>query len=228
VLNLVLAALPKTVTLAVAGLGWAVVIGIPLGCLCTIRPDGWLDRLIGIFSTSVIAMPAFLLAIYALIIFAVTLQWFPAMGAGENNDLLDQGMHLVLPALSVGLMWIGYITRLVRASLLETLQENHVRTYRAFGLSNFRIAIRFALPIALIPIIAVIGVGLGNLLSGAVLAEVVFSRPGLGSLAQDAVMSRNYPVLLGSVVVTTVLYVTANFITDKLAAFLDPRIREAK
>lgn len=226
VLVLVASAMPKTVALALVGLGWAALIGIPLGAICALRPNGILDRVVGIFSTSVIALPSFLLAIYALVIFAVALSWFPAMGAGEPGDVGDQLWHLVLPSFAIGLGWVGYIARLVRASMLETLQENHVRTYRAFGVSDFRIAMRFALPIAMIPIVAVIGVGLGNLLSGAVLVEVVFSRPGLGLLAHDAVMTRNFPVLLGTVLMTTLLYVGANLLTDMLAALLDPRIRE--
>ena len=225
VIVLVSASLMKTVTLGLGGLGWAVLLGIPLGCVSALRPNGWWDRLIGVVSTSIIALPPFLLAIYALIVFSVTLRWLPAMGAGEAGDLGDQITHLILPAFAVGLGWVGYIARLVRASLLETMQENHVRTYRAFGVSELRIALRFALPIAMIPVIAVIGVGLGNLLSGAVLVEVVFSRPGLGSLALDAVMTRNFPVLLGTVVVTTLLYILANLATDTVAALLDPRIR---
>lgn len=226
VLLLVASALPKTVILAVAGLGWAALLGIPLGCWSALKPDSWMDRLTGIFSTSVIALPSFLVAIYALVIFAVRLRWLPAIGAGEPGDIGDQVVHLILPAFAVGIGWVGYIARLVRAALLDTLQENHVRTYRAFGVSDIRIALRFALPIALVPVIAVIGVGLGSLLSGAVLVEVVFARPGLGSLAHDAVMSRNFPVLLGTVVVTTALYVIANLFTDVIAAMLDPRIQQ--
>lgn len=226
VATLVLGALPKTIILALAGLGWAILLGIPLGCVSALHPDGWMDRLIGLFSTGVIALPSFLLAIYSLILFAVVLGWLPAMGAGEPGDLGDQIAHLVLPAFAVGLGWVGYIARLVRAALLETLQENHIRTYRAFGVSDMRIALRFALPIAMIPVVAVIGVGLGNLLSGAVLVEVVFSRPGLGSLAHTAVTSRNSPVLVGTVLVTTLLYVGANLATDLIAALLDPRIRK--
>jgi peptide/nickel transport system permease protein len=226
VLLLVANALPKTVILAVAGLGWAALLGIPLGCWSALKPDSWMDRLTGIFSTSVIALPSFLVAIYALVIFAVGLRWLPAIGAGEPGDIGDQIVHLILPAFAVGIGWVGYIARLVRAALLDTLQENHVRTYRAFGVSDMRIAIRFALPIALVPVIAVLGVGLGSLLSGAVLVEVVFARPGLGSLAHDAVMSRNFPVLLGTVVVTTALYVIANLFTDVIAAMLDPRIQQ--
>lgn len=226
VLLLVASALPKTIILAVAGLGWAAFLGILLGCWSALRPDSWMDRLTGIFSTSVIALPSFLVAIYALVIFAVGLRWLPAIGAGEPDDIGDQVVHLILPAFAVGIGWVGYVARLVRAALLDTLQENHVRTYRAFGVSDMRIALRFALPIALVPVIAVLGVGLGSLLSGAVLVEVVFARPGLGSLAHDAVMSRNFPVLLGTVVVTTALYVIANLFTDVIAAMLDPRIQQ--
>lgn len=226
VIDLVGAALPKTILLALTGLGWAALLGIPLGCWSAMQPNGWVDRLTGLFSTGIIALPSFLVAIYSLVIFAVGLKWLPAIGAGEPGDLPDQLVHLILPAFAIGVGWLGYIARLVRAALLETLQENHVRTYRAFGVSDLRITLRYALPIALVPVIAVLGVGLGSLLSGAVLVEVVFARPGLGSLANAAVKARNFPVLLGTVVVTTGLYVVANLATDVIAALLDPRIRQ--
>ncbi len=138
--------------------------------------------------------------------FAVILGWLPAIGAGEADDPGDQVRRLILPAFAIGVGWVGYTARLVRAAMLETLNENHVRTYRAFGVSDLGIALRYVLPIAMVPVVAVLGVGMGSLLSGAVLVEVVFARPGLGSLAHDAVMSRNFPVLLGTVVVTTALY----------------------
>lgn len=226
VLDLVSAAMPRTVVLAVVGLGWSILLGVPLGVWSAMRPDGWTDRLFGIFSTSVIALPSFLVAIYALVVFAVILGWLPAIGAGEAGDYGDQARRLILPAFAVGVGWVGYTARLVRAAMLETLNENHVRTYRAFGVSDLRIALRYVLPIAMVPVVAVLGVGMGSLLSGAVLVEVVFARPGLGSLAHDAVMSRNFPVLLGTVVVTTALYVLANLIADVVAALLDPRIRQ--
>lgn len=226
VLDLVASALPKTVILATVGLGWAILLGVPLGVWSAMKPDSWTDRLIGMVSTSVIALPSFLVAIYALIVFAVMLGWLPAIGAGEADDYGDQARRLILPAFAIGVGWVGYTARLVRAAMLETLNENHVRTYRAFGVSDLRIALRYVLPIAMVPVVAVLGVGMGSLLSGAVLVEVVFARPGLGSLAQDAVMSRNFPVLLGTVVVTTALYVIANLIADVIAALLDPRIRQ--
>ncbi|WP_373352815.1 ABC transporter permease [Pseudoroseicyclus sp. CXY001] len=226
VADLVFTALPRTVMLAVTGLGWAILIGLPLGIVSALKPNSLTDRIVAVISTSVVALPAFLMAIYGLMLFSVTLGWFPAIGAGEPGDLGDQLSHLVLPALAVGLAWVGYIARLVRVALIETLSENHVRTYRAYGVSDLRIALRFALPIAVVPVVSVLGVGMGNLLSGAVLVEVVFSRPGLGSLAYDAVISRNFPVLLGAVVVTTGLYVTANVIADAVIGLLDPRVAE--
>jgi len=226
VADLVGSALPRTVVLALVGMGWAILLGIPLGVLSAMRPDSWTDRIIGVLSTSVIALPSFVVAIYCLVVFAVMLKWLPAIGAGEAGDYGDQARRLILPAVAVGIGWVGYIARLVRAAMLDTMQENHIRTYRAFGVSDLRIALRYALPIAVVPVIAVLGVGMGSLLSGAVLVEVVFARPGLGSLAQDAVMSRNFPVLLGTVVVTTALYVVANLIADMAAAMLDPRIRQ--
>ncbi len=226
VAGLVFAALPRTALLAIVGIIWAAVMGVPLGIWAAMRPGTWADWLIGIVSTSVVALPAFLTAIYALIIFAVTLHWFPAIGAGKAGNFGDQVVHLVLPAFAIGVAWVGYIARLVRVSMIETLAQPHVRTYRSYGVSDLRIALRYVLPIAAVPVISVIGVGMGNLLSGAVLVEVVFSRPGLGSLAYDAVLSRNFPVLMGAVVVTTALYVVANFIADAAIAILDPRLAE--
>jgi peptide/nickel transport system permease protein len=226
VADLIANALPKTILLAIVGLGWAVALGILLGCLSALKPDSFFDRILGVFATSVIALPSFLVAIYALLVFAVGLRWLPAIGAGDTGDIFTQIGHLILPAFAIGVGWVGYVARLMRAALLDILQENHVRTYRAFGISDLRIVSRFAMPIALVPVLAVLGVGMGSLLSGAVLVEIVFARPGLGSLAYDAVISRNFPILLGTVVTTTALYVIANLLTDIGVAMLDPRIRQ--
>lgn len=224
--GLIAAALPNTVNLAVFGLGWAVLLGIPLGCWSAMRPNGIADKVVGIFSTSVIALPSFVVAIYALLLFAVTLRWLPAIGAGEPGDFGSQARHLILPAFSVGIVWVGYVARLVRVSLLDVLKENHVRTFRAFGLSDTLITLRYALPIAMIPVISVLGVGIGSMLSGTVFVEIIFARPGLGLMAYDAVMTRNYPVVLGTVLVTTALYVVANLLTDLAVALIDPRVRQ--
>jgi len=225
VTQIVLEALPYTIVLAITGLGWAILLGVPLGCYSAIRRNTAIDKITGILSVSAISMPSFVVSIYGLLIFAVGLNWLPAIGAGERGDIGDQIQHLVLPAFAIGLGWVGYLARLVRASMLEVMGENHIRTARGFGLPERRIVYRYALTIAILPTVALLGVGIGNLLSGAVFAEIVFARPGIGKLIYDSVLNRNYPVVMGAVLVTTILYVLATLIADLLAALLDPRVR---
>jgi peptide/nickel transport system permease protein len=222
---IVLEAMPYTLALTGAALGWAVMTGIPLGAWSAVARNSWADRAIGVLSVSAIAIPSFIVAIYSLLVFAVWLRWLPAIGAGNSGDLGDQLIHLLLPAFAVGLGWVGYIARLVRASMLEVMGENHIRTARAFGLPEQRILFRYALPIAILPTVALLGVGIGNLLSGAVFAEIVFARPGVGKLTYDAVITRNYPVVMGSVLITTAFYATCTLLADLAAAWLDPRVR---
>ncbi len=218
--------LPYTVVLALAGLGWAVVLGIPLGCYSAVHRGSWLDRLTGIFSVAAIAVPSFVIAIYLLLVFAVSLRWFPALGAGPPGDHLTQAWHLVLPAIAIGLGWVGFLARLVRASMLEIMGENHIRTARAFGLSRRKIIYHYALKLAILPTVALLGVGMGRLLSGAVFAEIVFNRPGVGRLVFESVNSRNYPIVMGAVMVTTVLFAVSTLLSDLAAAALDPRTRD--
>jgi peptide/nickel transport system permease protein len=226
VLGLVLDQLPASLALAFAGLGWAVLLGVPLGCFSALHRNSWADRLTGIISVGAIAIPSFVVALYALLLFAVTLRWFPAIGAGRSDDIGEQLWYLVLPAFAVGLGWVGFIARLVRASMLEVMGENHIRTARAFGLPERRIVYRYALKLAILPTISVIGVGMGRLLSGAVFAEIVFVRPGIGKLVYDSVLARNYPIVLGAVLVTTILFVLSTILADMANAALDPRVRE--
>ena len=216
---------PETVTLIGTAIAWAALIGIPLGCYSAIRRNTLIDKVTGVLSVGTIAIPSFVMALYALLIFAVWLKVLPAIGAGEDG-LLDTLTHLILPAFAVGVSWVGYLARVVRASMLEVLGENHVRMARAFGLPEKRIVFRYALPIAVLPTITLMGVGMAYLLSGAVFAEVVFARPGVGALIVDAVDSRNYPIVMGCVVVTTALFVAATTLADLINALLDPRARE--
>ncbi|MGL9774636.1 MAG: ABC transporter permease [Sodalis sp. (in: enterobacteria)] len=147
--------------------------------------------------------------------------------AGVYRGDLASPLHaLVLPSLTVALGWMGYLSRLVRASMLEVLKENHIRTFRAFSMPDRLIALRYALPIAVVPVVSALGVGIGSLLSGAVLTEIVFARPGLSKLAFDSVISRNFPVVMGSVVVTSGLYVLANLLAEVINSCLDPRVRQ--
>ena len=172
-----------------------------------------------------IAVPSFVVAIYALLIFAVSLRWLPAIGAGEPGNAGDQIVHLILPSLAVGLGWVGYIARMVRASMLEVLEAQHIRTARAFGLPDRMITYRYALTIAILPTITLLGVGVGQMLSSAVFAEIVFARPGVGKLVYDAILTRNYPLVTGAVLVTTLPFVLINLVADLIIGALDPRVR---
>jgi peptide/nickel transport system permease protein len=226
VLDLVLSQLPYSLALAGAAIGWAVLIGIPLGCFSAVARGTWIDRVTGILSVGTIAIPSFVVALYAMLAFAVNLRWFPALGAGKPGDFLDQLWHLVLPAFVVGLGWVGFLARLVRASMLEVLGENHIRTARAFGLPERWIVYRYALKLAVLPTVSVLGMGIGRLLSTAVFTEIVFSRPGIGKLVYDSAVARNYPVVMGTVLITTVMFVICTLIADLVNAMLDPRVRE--
>ena len=217
--------LPYTLWLIFSAIFGAMLIGIPLGCYSALHRNTLADRVTGVISVACITAPSFVVALYSLLIFAVTLKWFPAIGAGDKGDLFDQATHLVLPAFAIGISWVGYLSRLVRASMLEVLGENHIRTARAYGLTEFTVVYRYALKIAILPTVTVIGVGMGFLISAAVLTEVVFARPGLGKLIIESITSRNYPVVMGSVLVSTVLFVISTTISDLVNAWLDPRIR---
>jgi peptide/nickel transport system permease protein len=216
--------LPYTLILIFVSILWAAMIGIPLGCYSAIRRNTLIDKVTGVFSVGTIAIPAFVMALYALLIFAVELKWLPAVGAGEG--FWDAAERLILPAFAVGISWVGYMARIVRASMLEVLGENHVRMARSFGIPERKIVFRYALPIAILPTITLLGVGVAYLISAAVFAEVIFARPGIGALIVQAVDSRNYPIVLGCVLITTVLFVVATMISDLVNALLDPRVRE--
>ena len=218
--------LPYTLWLIFSAIFGAMLIGIPLGCYSALHRNTFADRVTGVISVACITAPSFVVALYSLLIFAVTLKWFPAIGAGEKGDFFDQAAHLVLTAFAIGISWVGYLSRLVRASMLEVLGENHIRTARAYGLTEFTIVYRYALKIAILPTITVIGVGMGFLISAAVLTEVVFARPGLGKLIIESITTRNYPVVMGSVFISTGLFVISTTISDLVNASLDPRIRD--
>ena len=224
VTSIVFGQLPYTLWLIFSAIFGAMLIGIPLGCYSALHRNTLADRISGVISVACITAPSFVVALYSLLIFAVTLQWFPSIGAGEKGDFFDQIAHLVLPAFAIGLAWVGYLSRLVRASMLEVMGENHIRTARAYGLTEATIIYRYALKIAILPTVTVIGVGMGFLISAAVLTEIVFARPGLGKLIIESITSRNYPVVMGSVLISTVLFVISTTISDLINASLDPRI----
>ncbi|WP_027054655.1 ABC transporter permease [Mesorhizobium erdmanii] len=224
--RLVLEALPNTLILGLTAVVVALLIGVPLGCLSVMRRGTAADAVIGVLSVGVIAVPSFVVAIYSLLLFAVTLRWLPAIGAGEAGDFVSQAKALVMPAAAIALGWIGYIARMVRASMMEVMGEPHIRTARSFGLPEWKIVSKYALRIAIIPTISLVAVGLGSILSSAVFVEAVFARPGIGKLITDAVNTRNYPVVMGTVLIMTAIYVSITIAADLLIARLDPRVRD--
>ncbi|MEQ1950193.1 ABC transporter permease [Mesorhizobium sp. CN2-181] len=227
VAGMVFAALPNTMLLAVSAIGLAVLIGIPIGCYAAVRQGSLLDQALAVASVGLVATPSYVVAITLLYFFSVRLGWFPVLGAGDAGDPLDQLHHLVLPTIALAVGWIGYIARLVRSSLLEVLNEPYIRTARAYGQPERRIVMKYALKLACIPTVAILGVGIGELMGGALFVEIIFNRPGLGSLIFDAIRNRNYPIVQGGILVVVSIFVLVNLLVDFSYAWLDPRVRES-
>ncbi|HIB57088.1 MAG TPA: ABC transporter permease [Alphaproteobacteria bacterium] len=223
VLGILIEQVPYTASLVASTL-LVTLLGIPIGTYAAVHRDGFFDQASGVVAVSLIAVPPIVIGLYLILFFSVSLQLLPAIGAGEGFwEIL---LHLVLPTLAIGLTWIGYVSRLVRASMIEVLGQNHVKTARAFGIPNQRILRAYVLRVALPATITVLGVSIGFILSSAVIVEIVFSRPGIGKLMYDAVISRNYPVVMGTVLASTVFIVTATTISDLLNVMLDPRTKD--
>lgn len=225
--DIVFEQLPHTLELIFCSIIWSATLGVLLGVHAAARRGSLTDKITAVLSVACVAAPAFVVALLGLLLFSVHLRWFPAIGAGDANDFSDRLLHLVLPSFAIGLSWVGYVARFVRASMLEVMAEPHIRTARAFGLSEPRIVLVYALRIAILPVITVIGVGMGVLLSQAVFTEIIFARPGIGKLVIDSITTRNYPIVMGSVLISTVVFVCATAAADIINAALDPRARTA-
>ncbi|HVT50040.1 MAG TPA: ABC transporter permease [Dongiaceae bacterium] len=226
--DIVFEVLPNTFELAFSALGVSLLIGIPLGALAAVKPGSLIDTLLGVVSVAFITTPSFVLSIVLLLIFSISLHWLPVTGAGTPGDFGDRLDHLILPTTALALGWVGYIARLVRASLLEVLAEQHVRTLRAFGVPEWRVVLVFAMRLALVPLISVLGIGIGDLIGNAIFAEIVFARPGIGTTLYNAAASRNYPVLQAAIVIVVLTYVIANLLVDLVNGILDPRVMRAR
>lgn len=225
VTQILAAYVPHTIILAFAALGLAALVGIPLGVYAARKPGTVVDAVTSLISVSFITMPSYVSGLLLLLIFPVLLGVLPATGVGDIGKPVEYLQHLVLPASALALVWVGYLARVVRSSMLEVLGANYIRAAHALGLHDRLIAYRYALKNAIVPTVALLGVSLGDLLGGAVFVEVIFSRPGLGSLIVDAITDRNYPIVRGGVLVIALLFVLANLAADLSYRFLDPRIR---
>jgi ABC-type dipeptide/oligopeptide/nickel transport system permease component len=211
-------ALVPTLQLTLAGLLVAILLGISLGIIAAIFHGTWIDTLAMVVALLGVSMPVFYLGLLLLFGFSFEINLFPATGAGGLR-------HLVLPAITVGFASSAYIARLVRSSMLETLSQDYVVTARSKGLRERIVVLRHALKNALIPVVTFIGIQLAGLLSGAVVTEQVFSRPGLGRVAVTAIGNRDFPLIQGTVLITAGIYVLVNLLVDLSYAIFDPRIR---
>ncbi|MEP6657742.1 MAG: ABC transporter permease [Betaproteobacteria bacterium] len=225
VAGLIREVIPYTLILTFSAIGLAVVIGVPLGVYAATHRSSALDNILAFVSVAFIAVPSFVIAIFLLLIFAIWLDWLPVLGASRTGALGDEFKRMILPTVALALGWIGFIARLVRASMLEVMGEPYIRTSRAYGLPERLVTYKYALKNACIPTITILGLGIGRLLSNAVLVEIVFARPGLGRLIYQAISERNYPVVQGAVLVVVVLFVGVNLLVDLSYSAIDPRIR---
>lgn len=206
----------------------AVTLGLPLGIISAVRQYSLLDYAATVLGFVAISTPSFFLGLGLIYIFAVKLQWLPTSGMrtlGIENSPLDLLKHMVMPVTVLGLAQIPLVMRFARSTMLEVLRQDYVTTARAKGLAERVVLVRHAFRNALIPLITVIGVSVPNLLSGAVIIETIFQWPGMGLLAIRAVNSRDYPLILGVILVTGVMVLLSNLIADILYAVADPRIR---
>lgn len=211
-------AIVPTLQLTVAGLAVALTLGVLLGILAAVFHNSWLDSTAMVVALLGVSTPVFYLGLLLLFVFSFNFHIFPATGVGGWENL-------VLPAITVGFASAAYIARLVRSSMLETLRQDYVTTARAKGLNERIVISSHALKNALIPMVTYFGIQLAGLLTGAVVTEQVFSRPGLGRVAITAIGNRDFPLIQGTVLVTAIVYVLVNLVVDLSYAVIDPRIR---
>jgi peptide/nickel transport system permease protein len=210
--------LPATIELALAALTIAVALGVTLGLLAAVRQRTWVDGAAIAVALVGVSIPVFWSGFLLMIVFALELGWLPASGRGTWR-------HLVLPAVTVGVSSAAFIARITRGAVLEALAQDYVRTAKAKGLAPRRVVVRHALRNALLPIVTVVGLQLGGLLGGAVLTETVFAWPGVGRLLVDAIVARDLPLVQGSVLVVSLLFIVVNLAVDLSYAAINPKVR---
>ncbi len=218
VLHVVLEHYPATLELALVALIVCCAIAIPAGMIAAQRRATSADHAIGFFTLLGLSVPNFALGPLLILIFSVLIGWLPVSGRGGVS-------HLILPAITLGAALAAILTRMVRRSMLEELSSDYVRTARAKGLTERAVLLRHAFRNALIPIITILGLQFGTLLAGTIVTETIFSWPGIGRLAVQAIDARDYPLLQGCILVIAVSYVLVNLLTDLVYAFVDPRVR---
>ncbi|WP_416066853.1 ABC transporter permease [Rhizobium sp. ZK1] len=216
--TLIIARLPATLVLMLTGILVEVILGLALGTIAAVRRGGFVDRLVMMASFVGVSAPQFVVALLLLYVFAVTLGWLPMSGYGTFA-------HVVLPASTLGVLGAGWYARMVRSAMIDVLNQDYVRTARAKGLSSHRIIFRHALPNAILPIIAMIGIDIGQFMGGVVVVEAVYGWPGIGQLAWQAIQQVDIPIIMGVTLTSALAIVIGNLLADLVAPFIDPRIR---
>jgi peptide/nickel transport system permease protein len=218
VATLVAARLPATLVLMACGILVEVALGLTLGVIAALRRNGFVDRMVMTLAFVGVSSPQFVVALLLLYVFAAQLSWFPMSGYGTPA-------HVVLPALTLGLLGAGWYARMVRSAMIDVLNQDYIRTARAKGLSGSRVVLRHALPNALLPIVAMIGIDIGQFMGGVVVVEAVYGWPGIGQLAWQAIQQTDVPIIMGVTMVSSLAIVLGNLLADLVAPLLDPKIR---
>lgn len=216
--EIVLDRFPATLELSIAALLVCVAIAIPAGVFSAKRRGSGADRATSVFTLLGLSMPNFALGPILILVFSIEIGWLPVSGRGGIG-------HLILPAATLGVALAAILTRMVRGSMIEELSSDYVRTARAKGLTETAVLFRHAFPNALIPVITILGLQFGSLLAGTIVTETIFSWPGIGRLAVQAISARDYPLLQGCILVIAVSYVIVNLLTDLVYVMADPRVR---
>jgi len=228
VLAVLLPHFENTAILALSALLISLLIGVPIGILSAVQRGTPTDRLAMLAALVGNSMPGFWLGLVLVLVFGLVLGWFPISGmtsARGGGDVLDVTHHLVLPAVTLGAASAGLVARMMRSTMLEVLRQDYVRTARAKGLAGALVLRRHALKNAMLPVITIIGLQLGNLLGGSVIVETVFSWPGIGFVMQGAILRRDVPVVQGAILLSATVFVFINLLVDYLYVVIDPRIK---
>lgn len=231
VLSLIAERLPATLLLTGTAFLTALVLGVVLGMLAGVRAGKWSDTLLTVVSLLLYAMPVFWLGLMLVLLFSVQLDWLPAFGyvtigveMTAFERVRDIAWHLALPAISLAAVYLAIYARLMRSTVIEVMHQDFIKTARAKGLKQGRIVVRHILRNAILPVVTVAGMQAGALVGGAVVIETVFAWPGLGRLTYDAVLQRDYPVMLGVFLVMSVIVIVINLVTDAIYRLIDPRV----
>ena len=215
-----------TIALTVCTLVVAIAVAVPLGVVAAAKAGTWIDRAVMAFSVLGFSVPVFVVAYGLILTLSVELDWLPVQGYRNFRDGVWQWFrHLILPSIALGTVYVALIARMTRASMLDVLAQDYIRTAAAKGLARDQVLIGHALKYAAIPVMTIIGMGIALLISGAIVTETVFALPGVGRLTVDAILRRDYPVIQGVILMFSAVYVLVNLAVDLSYMFFDPRIR---